>query len=183
MSAEKTLNAETQTETADAGVLGKLGITLNSFIGQLFDFTLVLVVMWLFVFRPLMKKMDERAKKISDGLAFAKNADFKLSEASAEKDRIVREAKAEAHALMEQASVKAEAIRQDKLAQAKAEIEKVISEAKEQIKNERTSSFTALKQDVAELVALATEKVSGQKLDEKGQKALIQSAIKEVENS
>lgn len=178
--------AETQTLTAEqtepTGVLGKLGVNGNLFVAQLVNFAIVLFVMWRFVYKPLLKKMDERAKKINDGLAFAKEADARLSDASAEKDRLVRDAKAEAHALMERAKTNAEAMRQEKLAQAKSEIEKVIAEAKEQIKSERASSFDALKQDIADLVTLATGKVAGG-IDEKTQRNLVQGAIREIDNA
>lgn len=182
------MSAETQATTIEpshpeaTGALGKLGVNGQLFLAQLVNFAIVLFVMWRWVYKPLMQKMDERAKKISDGLVFSQKADVRLSEAELEKEKVVQSAKAEAHVLMEQASAKAEALRHEKLAQAKTEIEKIITEAKEQIKNERTSAFDALKKDVADLVTLATAKVvSG--IDAKTQRGLVQNAIKEIEKA
>lgn len=174
---ETTAHAE-----APAGILGKFGINGYLFAAHLLDFLIILLVMWRWVYKPLMKKMDERAKRIDNGLVFSREADVRLAEARSEKGRIVNEAKAEAHTLMEQASTKAEAMRQEKLSQAKTEIEKVIAEAKEQIKTERATAFEALKGDIAQLVTLATAKVAGE-MDEKAQRSLVKMAIKEVDNA
>ncbi len=164
------------------GVLGTLGLNGSQFTGQLLNFTLVLLVMWYFVYRPLVKKMDERSQKIEEGLAFAKQATARLDEAIQEKDQIVHQARTEARAVIEEATAKAEVLRQEKMNQAKAEIEKVIVEAKEQIKQERTAAFDALKGDMANLVSAALTKIV-KGLDEKTQSQMIAEAIREIEKT
>jgi F-type H+-transporting ATPase subunit b len=173
-------HAETQAEPT--GVLGALGIDGQLFIAQLLNFAIVLFVMWRWVYRPLLKKMDERSKKISDGLTFSEESKRALADATMERDRIVNEAKAQAHLLVEDATKKAEGMRAEKMAQAKTEIEKVISEAKAQIKSERDSSFAALKGDIAELVSLTTAKVAS-KIDDKTHRGLISDALTEIEKA
>jgi F-type H+-transporting ATPase subunit b len=163
-------------------ILGTLGINLNQFLGQLFNFAVVFFVMWRWVYKPLVKQMDERGKKIEDGLAHAKEAERRLAEATAEHERIVKEARADAHGMLEQTREHAETVRKDKLMQTKTEIEKIAVEAKEQIRMEREAAFGALKQDIALLVSMATQKVAAG-MDEKGQRQLIDQAIKDVENA
>ena len=167
---------------ATKDVLGTLGISLPQFLGQLFNFALVFFVMWRWVYKPLVKQMDERGKKIADGLANATEAEQRLADASREHERIVKEARAEAHVMAEDARAHAESVRKEKLAQTKAEIEKIAVEAKEQIRIERETAFGALKQDIAMLVGMATQKVAAG-MDEKGQRQLIDQAIKDVENA
>lgn len=177
---------ELQTETAHeggvAGVLGTLGINGQLLIAQLINFAIILLVLWRWVYKPLLAKMDERSKKISDGLDFAKESKKALNDAEIERSQIVREAKAEAHKLMEKATADAEKLRGEKMAQAKAEIEKVIVEAKAQIKSERDASFDALKSEIAELVAMATSKVAAS-MDDKAQRGSIASALKDIERA
>ncbi len=161
-------------------VLGTLGINGVSFIAQLVNFSIVVFAMWKWVYKPLLKTMDHRAKEITDGLKNAKEAKKNLDEANIEKEKILGEARVAGHTVIEDAQSKAEALRQDKIVQTKQEIEKIIGETKEKIANEREESFKALKVDIADLIALATEKVAVG-LDKETQRKLIDGAIKEIE--
>ncbi len=161
-------------------VLGTLGINGVSFIAQLVNFSIVVFAMWKWVYKPLLKTMDHRAKEITDGLKNAKEAKKNLDEANVEKEKILGEARVAGHTVIEDAQSKAEALRQDKIVQTKQEIEKIIGETKEKIANEREESFKALKVDIADLIALATEKVAAG-LDKETQRKLIDGAIKEIE--
>jgi F-type H+-transporting ATPase subunit b len=162
------------------GVLGTLGIDWKLFIAQLVNFSVVLFVMWRWVYRPLVKMMDARTKKIEDGLQFSKEAERRMAEAQVERDAMLQETRLKVHQTMDEATKKAEAMRHEKLAQAKTEIEKVVAETKAQIKAEREAAMDTLRSEVASLVTLATAKVAG-KLDDKTQHKLVEQAITEIE--
>src|SRR5262245_33785531 len=54
-----------------AGPLGALGVEWNLFAAQLLNFAIVFYVMHRFVYKPLLKLLDERTAKIEQGLADA----------------------------------------------------------------------------------------------------------------
>lgn len=166
-------------EPQSTGLLASLGISGWKFIAQLCNFSVVLFVMWKWVYTPLLAIMDKRAKEIQDGLTNAKVAEQRLHDASEEKERILKAARAEAHELLEDVKTRAEAVRQEKLAIAKTEIEKYIVEAKVQIKSERDAASASLKREVADLVVQATEKVvTG--MDDAQKKSLVDHAVKHI---
>ncbi len=165
--------------SSSTGVLGTLGVNAKLFIAQLVNFSIVLLVMWRWVYRPLVAMMDTRAKEITDGLKNAEEAKRKLADASDERDKMLRQTKAEAHAVIEEAKANVEVVREEKLALMKQDLEKLVDDANARIQNDRDATFDALKNDVAMLVTLATQKVAG-KMDEKTQRGLIAEAIKEV---
>jgi F-type H+-transporting ATPase subunit b len=166
-------------EPATTGILGSLGINGKMFLAQLVNFSIVVIVMWKWVYTPLLSVMDKRTKEIADGLANARQADQRLKDAAVEKERLIREAKGESHSILEETRDKAEAIRKTKLEETKREIEKIADEAKSQISAERKASYDALQRDVASLVTAATAKVvSG--FDESAHRDLIAKAIKDV---
>lgn len=173
--------AQTAEPSESVGGIGALGLDAQRFGGQIVTFAILLVIMWRWVYRPLLKKMDERAKKIEDGLQFSEAAQKAKAEATAEFERVMSQAKAEAHALLQDTQAKAEALRQDRMKQAKTEIEKVALEAKAQIKAERQAAYDALQGDIANLVTASLTKIVGN-LDEKTRKTLVHGAIKEIEN-
>lgn len=167
---------------APKDLLGTLGINAKLFFAQLVNFTIVLFVMWRWVYRPLVRMMDARAKDIAEGLEHAKRADARLIEADAEKARIVEAAHAEAHAVLEETRAHVEAMRREQRERATQEMEQVAKEARAAIATERQAAFDTLKQDVAELVALSTAKVAAG-LDANAQRQLIARAITEIERA
>jgi F-type H+-transporting ATPase subunit b len=163
------------------GVLGTLGIDGAKFAAQLFNFAIVVFVLWRWMFKPLLGTMDERSKEIEDGLKNAQDAKLRLADAQLEKDRVLKEARAEGRGVVDAAAEKAEALRQDKMRQTKEEIEKIIDETKLQIKNERDATFGALKNELGELVTLAIGKVVGH-FKEEDHRKLIEQSLKELES-
>lgn len=169
-------------EPASTDLLSSLGINGKLFLAQLINFSIVLVVMWKWVYTPLVKLMEKRAKEIEDGLKNARRAESSLTEATEVKERMIAEAKSEAHAILEETRTKAESIRSEKMALAKTEIEKAVDEAKERIKGEKQAAFDSLRGEIAVLVAQATEKVAAG-MNEKEQRNRIDKAVSEIENA
>ena len=169
-------------EPSSTGLLGSLGISLPLFLGQLVNFAIVMFVMWKWVFTPLVALMDKRSKEIADGLKNAELAQAKLAEAEAEKERVIDAARAESNSLLEETRVKADAVRAEKMALAKKEIELVVDEAKERIKGEKQAAFDALKNEIANMVMLTTQKVAAS-MDEKSRQASVTQAMKDIEKA
>lgn len=165
-----------------SGILTSLGLNLKLFIAQLINFGIVILVLWRWVYRPLVKKMDERSKKIGDGLEFSKQAQELLQSADVKNEQIIKEAKNQSRALLEEAKNAAEKQCQEILSRSKDEAEKIVAEGQERLKNEKTAALRAVKREVASLVALSTEKVAAG-LDEPTQRRLIRQALKEIESA
>ncbi len=166
--------------TTSKDLLGTLGLNLKLFLAQLINFSIVLVVMWKWVYTPLVKLMEARTKEIKTGLEQAQAAKNKLVEAAAEKERTRQAAQIDAQALLEDTRAKADALHKNKLHQARLEIEKIVEETKQRIQHERATALRSLQREVADLTLQATRKVvSG--LDETTQRAVLQQAIKDIE--
>lgn len=166
--------------TESTGVLATFGIDWKGFLAHLFNFSIVLLVMWRWVYRPLMKAMDDRSKEIQDGLKNAEHAGRDRKAAANEREDILRAARSEAQGLIMEAQARADAMHREKMAQARQEIEKIISEAKTQISSERELAFASLRTDMARLVTLATGKIAGG-MSEEEQHARIGEALKEID--
>lgn len=122
-------------------------MNLNAtFIAQLIVFFILAWVTMTYVWPPIMKALDERAKKIADGLAAADRGKLELAEANkrveaelaksrAENQARMADAEKQAVALIEEAKKTAEAERARILAQAKAEAAQEAQRAKDQLRN------------------------------------------------
>lgn len=146
---------------ASKDLLGTFGVNGKLFLAQLFNFGVVLLVMWRWVYVPLLAAMDKRSKEISDGLAFAKLSKEELEGAAKEREETMRKARVETTALLAEARTKADALRQEKLAEASTDIERMTAEAKRQIIVEREAAFDDLRKRAADLIEDVVGKAVG----------------------
>jgi len=147
-------------------------------IAQLVNFAIVLFVLYKFAYKPVLRTLNDRTKKIEKGVEDAKTAKKKLEEVTEKEKAILIEAKKEAQKIIkrseEEAKKNAEAIAQE----AKSQTEKILEDAKKMIEHEKTKMMGEVKSEIAELVVLTTEKLISEKIDIEKDKKLIESMIK-----
>jgi F-type H+-transporting ATPase subunit b len=168
-------------EATKPDVLATLGINWKLFLAQLFNVSIVLVVIWKWVYTPLLKVVDARTKKIEDGLKNAKEADTRLKEAKDHETELLAYARGEAKIIVEAGREKGETERADRVERSKKEIDDQLEEAKRRIQTEQEAAMGAVKSEVASLVMQATKKVTLGAMDVAAQRKQIDEAISELE--
>ena len=158
-------------------MIGTLGLNSQLFVAQLFNFTIVFLVMWRFVYKPLTKLMDERSAKIEKGLKDAEAAAKALMSAESEKKDVIAEAKREAMRIVTDAEAAAKVEQAQVVAKSRAEIEKMVQQGKEVLAQEKMKMTEELQGELGGLVALAVEKIVHEKMDGKKDKELIAKAL------
>lgn len=168
---------ETKIAAESAGALGSLGLNGKLFLAQLVNFGLVLFVMWRWVYRPLLKILDERSKRLEKGLKDAEEAAAARKEAEAEGGRLVIEARQKAKAVVEEALAAGEKARQEAAAKAKEDVEKIVAAGKERLRADQEKMSAELKAELVGLVASAVERIAGEKLDARRDEMLIRRSL------
>jgi len=150
-----------------------LGINLGLLIVQLIAFTIVMLTLNAWVYKPMLDMMETRKKKIGQGLEDARVA--AEARANAEKDaaKIVADAQAEASKVVREATERAEVASKDVRASAEAESAKAREAAMAEAELERGRILGDLRGQVAALAIAAANKLVGDALDEKKQRALL----------
>jgi len=167
---------------AENDVLGTLGIDGTLFIAQLVNFTIVAFVLWRWVFKPVVKKLDERTSSVEKGLKDAEEAQKRLENAEKEERTRVATAERKAQSILVETQKLAETMKAEKLAETKAEMDKAVEAARALIKNERKETYDALRKDIAGLIIVATEKVV-RGLDPEARQRLVTEALNEFEKN
>lgn len=165
------------------GLLGSLGIKGGLFVAQLINFLVILFIVWRWIYRPLLRSMDERGQKIALGLRQAEEAKTALRDAQEAKRTFLKEADHEARSLVEKARTEAEKQRQAMLSQTRQEIERQVEQVRLQLKEEREATMKAAKGEIAGLVLLATQKVLGQSLNEESRAGLNERTLADFERT
>jgi len=162
-------------------VTEKFGIEAGALTMQILSFAILALVVWYFGFRPLMKTVAERQKKIEDGLRFSEEMKAKLAQSEADYAEKMRQAATDASAVIENARKTAketiEKSAQDAIARA-AETEK---RAAENIAREREKMLAELKGEVATLVVETTAKLLARDLSSEEKSRLAENAASEME--
>ena len=122
-------------------------------------FTLLLVVLKKFAWKPILNAVDERSKNIAESLKAAEKAKEEMEKLTADNERIVQEAKKEREELLKEGRETKRRIIDDAKLQANKEAEKIITIAKDQITNEKMKAITELKNHVAGLSIEMAEKI------------------------
>ncbi|MDF1497501.1 MAG: F0F1 ATP synthase subunit B [Patescibacteria group bacterium] len=163
-------------------MLTKLGINWQSFIAQLVNFVVLFLILRYFAWKPITAALEQRRQKIAKGIDNAKRADEQLESIEIERKEAITEARKEANKIIEDAKQKASVLKEEKMRMAKVEIEKQVDEAKEMIIGERDATYSALKNDLANLITKATGKIV-KDLDDAAHKKLIDEAVKDLETA
>jgi F-type H+-transporting ATPase subunit b len=150
-----------------------LGINLGLLIVQIIAFIIVFLTLNAWVYQPMLNMMETRKQKIAQGLEDARVAAD--ARASAEKDaaKIVADAQIEASKIVKEATDRAASAGKDVKAAAEADAVKARETAIAEAQIERNRILGDLRGQVASLAIAAANKLVGEALDEKKQRALL----------
>jgi F-type H+-transporting ATPase subunit b len=161
--------------------LEALGINLGYLVSQIFNFTLLAVLLYVVAYKPVMRMLDERSERIKKGLEDAEAASRRAAEMEQEFEARLGEARREGQEIIAQATQMSETARQEILEKSRQEARAQIEKAKEEIERERDLAMAELRQQVAELSLAISEKVIGETLDEQKQRKLIAEFLDQTE--
>lgn len=161
----------------ESGGIAALGISLPGLIAQLVNFAVLLVVLRLFLFKPIMKVMDERKRKIEEGLQASTRAAQAAESSQEESRRAMDQARAEGRELIGRAQETAGRLREELEAQARREADSIVERARAEIGREREQAVQSLRAEFADLTVRAAERVVGQSLDRNAHQRLIDETL------
>ena len=150
-----------------------LGINLGLIIVQIIAFAIVFLTLNAWVYKPVLDMMESRKQKIAQGLEDARVASEARANAEKEAAKVLAEAQAEAGKIVREATERAASAGKDVKAAAEAEAAKAREAAMGEAELERNRILGDLRGQVAALAIAAANKLVGETLDEKKQRALI----------
>lgn len=164
-------------------ILGKFGFDLGLFFAQIVNFLILAFVFQKFMYKPLLKMLHDRRRKIADGLADAEKAAIAREEAEKEREKIVAAATTEAQQIIDDTKKHAEVVREEVLSKAREESEKIITNAKSQSKLEMERMRKEAGSMSLSLSKSILSNVVKQLFSKSEQETLIQKGVKEIEKN
>ena len=151
----------------------QLGLNLGYLLLQIINFLILLVVLRVWVYKPILGLLNKRRQNIAQGLEDARVAAEARASAEKEAAKIIADAQAEASKVVREASERAQDVAKEVKAEAETEATKAHAAALAEAEAERNRILGDLRGQVAALSISATQKLVGEALDEKRQRALL----------
>ena len=162
-------------------ILSNLGVDGRILLAQIVNFCILLWILNRFVYRPLLAFLEQRTKKIEQGLKNAESAREQLAAAQAEKEDLLRKAREEAKVVILQSEQAAKKQQELALAETKDKITQMLTAGEKKLTEERTKMLAEVRGELAQLVVLVTEKVLQAKVDSAESERLALSALREMD--
>ena len=149
-------------------------------IGQSIAFAFFVWFCMKYVWPPIVAILEERAKKISDGLQAAERAEKDLALAQERSTEQMKEAKQEAAAIIEQANKRAAQIVDEAKEQARAEGQRIIAGANAEIEQEVKRAKQQLREQVAAIALAGAEKILEKSVDKAANEEMLDKLANEL---
>ena len=159
---------------------GALGINVPGLIAQIINFSLLLALLYFVLYKPILRRLDERSARIQESLEQAELIQQKAEQADQEFQRRLEEGRREAQALVAQAEQAGQRLKEGARQGARQEAEALIERARSQIQLERDEAISELRKQFADLTILAAERVINASLDEEAHRRLVQEVLEEA---
>ncbi|MCJ7453069.1 MAG: F0F1 ATP synthase subunit B [Steroidobacteraceae bacterium] len=144
------------------------------------------VLIWFtvkFIWPPLLQAIEDRQKKIAEGLAAAERGQKELQQSHGDAAEIVNEAREKALKIVDQAGRRSNEIIDEARATAIAEGQRLVGDARQEVQLEQTRARDALRKDVARLAVAGASRLLEREIDPKAHADLIEKLATEIEGA
>jgi F-type H+-transporting ATPase subunit b len=160
--------------------LGKIGFDWRMGLFNLINFFIVYLILKKYAFGPIMKIIDERQEKMTQGVQNYEKSKTEIQMAERRAQDIIDEAKSERNKALQLAHVDAQKLATDMKEKAKSEIELLVHQAKRNIEIDKQDMRDALRGETATLALQAAEKIIGENMDSKRNRKLVETYLTDV---
>ena len=139
-------------------ILSTFGIDWRLLLVNAVNFGLLLAGLTYFLYKPVLRMLEERRQKIAHGVSAADSAERRLHEIEGERDKRLARAGREADEMVAAARKAAAERERDIIARGEANAAQVVAEGQLQAKELRERALRESKEEVAKLIVLGMEK-------------------------
>ena len=159
--------------------IADIGLNLPVLIAQTVNFIALILILRLFVYKPVLTMLHARSERIREGLQAAERGREAQLEANRAAQDQIDTARREGQNIIAQAQQVGQRLQEDARGQAQTQADALIERARSEIQLERDNAIAELRREFADLTIAAAEKVIGQSLDRAAHQRLIEQTLAE----
>lgn len=161
-------------------ILSQFGIQPILLLAQTVNFLVLLFILNKLLYKPLLKVLSERRKKIEQSLKNAEDIEKRLNDLSMEEQKRILKAAQEAELIIKQAQEAGVQILEEAKVKAESVGQEMLEQGRAQTQVEKEKMQAELKEGFASLVEMSLRQVVKDSLSPKDQKEILQKATKQI---
>ena len=161
------------------GGFASLGINLPLLVVFIVNFIVLLVLLRLFLYKPVMKVLDERAQRTKDAMELAEATKKEYEQAKGEVQKQIEKGRQEAQAIITQAMQVGERLKEESRQETAKQTQVMIDRARSELEAERDKIVGDLRREFVDISIAAAEKVIKETLDKEKHRKLIEETLQE----
>ncbi len=168
-------------EAAEEGGSFLVTPEIGLMIWTLLVFFLSMLLLRKLAFPRIAAALDQRQKAIEDSIDHAERVRVEADQLIAEYRQRLTDARAQADEIVARARKTAEQNEADAMVQARAKHDELMEQTRHEIQIETQRALQQIRQEVADMTVLATQKVTRKTLDANDQRRLVEEALGELD--
>jgi F-type H+-transporting ATPase subunit b len=136
-----------------------ININWSTLLFQIFNFVVMVVILTRFFFKPVVRILDERAKRVTNALDEAERREKEAADAYAEYQEKLSQTQQQVAALRQQAQQDLDQARKSALGETREEIEKMRKQAELELGDARQKAIRQHQRDLGQLATTLSEKL------------------------
>ena len=156
-----------------------LGINLPLLVVFIVNFIILFVLLRLFLFKPVLKMLDERTKRTKDAMELAEVTKKEFEQAKVEVQKQIEKGRQEAQAIIAQAMQVGERLKEESRQEAAKQAQVIVDRTRAELGAERDKIVGDLRREFVDISILAAEKVIKETLDKEKHRKLIEETLRE----
>ncbi|MFO8155413.1 MAG: F0F1 ATP synthase subunit B [Pseudomonadota bacterium] len=149
-------------------------------LGQMITFALLVWVTMKYIWPPIMEAMQERQKKIADGLAAAERGENEQKLAEERAKQLIHEAKQEASEIVGQARKRSNEIVEQAQTTAREEADRIKESAEAEMEQELNRAREELRKQVGSLAVAGAERILQKEIDAKAHEKVVDDLVAQI---
>jgi len=162
------------------GGIAELGISLPLLLTQVVTFIILLIILRFIAYKPLMKMLDERSRRIKESMEQTEFIKQQAERTEEESKKRIDAASKEGQEVIARALRTGEEVGRQAQQEARQEAEVIVARARVEIQRERDDAIDELRKQFADLTILAAGKVIDRSLDKKAHQQIIDKVLEEA---
>ena len=158
-------------------IAGTLGLNWPGLIWHAINFIVLLVLLRLFLFKPVVGMLDARAQRVRDSMEQAEQARRAAEQAEADRQALLTETRREAEQIRARADEQAKRILADAEARAQERQQQIEQQAEASARQIEERVMAQVRAQLADLVVTAVDRVTRGALDANAQRGLVQQFL------
>jgi F-type H+-transporting ATPase subunit b len=161
------------------GGLANLGINVPTLLAQIINFIILFGLLYLVAYKPIMRMLDERSRKIKESMEQTEYIKQQAEQAEEEAKKRIDAAAKEGQEAVARAVRTGDEVKREAQQQARQEAEALIARARSEIQRERDEAIDDLRKEFADITIAAAGKVIDRTLDKKAHREIIKKVLDE----